>query len=38
VDCKVLQKEQYLDLLEHGGRIARSFMSALNHNLHRRGY
>ena len=38
VDCKVLQKEQYVDLLGHGRRIARSFMSALNHNLHRRGY
>lgn len=38
VDCKVLQKEQYVDLLGHGRRIARNFMTALNHNLHRRGY
>ena len=38
VDCKVLQKEQYVDLLGHGRRIARSFMTALNHNLHGRGY
>lgn len=36
VDCKVLQKEQYLDILGHGRRIVRSFMTALNHNLHRR--
>ncbi|MBN2245984.1 MAG: hypothetical protein JW755_09075 [Candidatus Aminicenantes bacterium] len=38
VDCKVLQKEQYVDLLGHGRRIARNFMGALNHNLHKRGY
>jgi len=38
VDCKVLQKEQYIDLFGHGRRIVRNFMSALNHNLHRRGY
>lgn len=38
VDCKVLQKEQFVDVLGHGRRIVRNFMAALNHNLHRRGY
>jgi hypothetical protein len=38
VDCKVLQKEQYIDVFGHGRRIVRNFMAALNQNLNRRGY
>ena len=34
VDCKVLQKEQFIDIFGHGKRIYRNFMVALNLNLH----
>jgi len=33
VDCKVLQKEQYIDIFGHGKRTIRKFMTALNMNL-----
>jgi len=33
VDCKVLQIEQFVDVLGHGRRITRNFMAALNVNL-----
>ena len=33
VDCKVLQKEQYIDLFGHGERTIRKFKTALNMNL-----
>jgi hypothetical protein len=33
VDCKVLQMEQYVDILGHGKRTIRNFMTALNVNL-----
>jgi len=33
VDCKVLQKEQYIDIFGHGQRTIRKFMEALNMNL-----
>ena len=38
VDCRVLQKEQFIDLFGHGKRIARNFMKSLNMNLNRRAY
>ena len=34
VDCKVLQKEQFIDLFGHGERTIRKFMTALNMNLY----
>jgi hypothetical protein len=33
VDCKVLQKEQFFDVLGMGKKIVREFMIALNQNL-----
>ncbi len=33
VDCKVLQKEQFVDALGMGKKIVRGFMIALNQNL-----
>lgn len=33
VDCKVLQKEQFVDALGMGKKIVREFMIALNQNL-----
>jgi hypothetical protein len=33
VDCKVLQKEQFIDVLGMGKKIIREFMIALNQNL-----
>ena len=33
IDCKVLQQEQFFDLLGHGNRTIRNLMSALNTNL-----
>lgn len=33
VDCKVLQKEQFIDIFGHGERTVRRFMAALNMNL-----
>ncbi len=33
IDCKVLQKEQYIDIFGHGKRTIRKFMTALNMNL-----
>jgi len=33
VDCKVLQKEQFIDVFGHGKRTIRNFMTALNINL-----
>ncbi len=33
VDCKVLQKEQFIDVLGMGKKIVREFMVALNQNL-----
>lgn len=33
VDCKVLQKEEYIDVFGHGKRTIRKFMTALNMNL-----
>lgn len=33
VDCKVLQKEQFIDALGMGKKIVRKFMIALNQNL-----
>lgn len=33
VDCKVLQKEQYIDIFGHGKKTIRKFMTALNMNL-----
>ncbi len=33
VDCKVLQKEQFVDVLGMGKKIVREFMIALNQNL-----
>lgn len=35
VDCKVLQKEQFVDVFGHGKRTIRRFMTALNLNLNR---
>ena len=35
VDCKVLTKEQYIDLGGIGKKTVRKFMIALNHNLNR---
>jgi len=35
VDCKVLQKEQYIDLGGTGKKTVRRFMIALNQNLNR---
>jgi hypothetical protein len=35
VDCKVLQKEQYVDLGGIGKKTVRNFMIALNQNLNR---
>jgi len=35
VDCKMLQKEQFVDLFGHGPRVIRDFMSALNTRLNR---
>jgi len=34
IDCKVLQKEQFFDILGHGQRTIKKFMTALNTNLH----
>ena len=34
VDCKVLQKEQFIDIFGHGERTVRKFMTALNMNLY----
>jgi len=36
VECKVLQKEQFVDILGHGRRTIRNFMTALNVNLNHR--
>ena len=36
VECKVLQKEQYVDILGHGRRTIRRFMTSLNYNLNHR--
>ena len=33
VDCKVLQKEQFIDIFGHGERTIRRFMIAMNRNL-----
>jgi hypothetical protein len=33
VDCKVLQKEQFIDLFGHGRKISQRFLVALNKNL-----
>jgi len=33
VDCKILQKEQFIDIFGHGERTIRNFMTALNMNL-----
>ena len=33
IDCKVLQKEQFFDILGHGQRTIQKFMTALNANL-----
>jgi hypothetical protein len=33
VDCKVLQQEQYIDILGHGKRTIRNLINALNANL-----
>ncbi len=33
VNCKVLQKEEFIDLFGHGKRTVRKFMVALNRNL-----
>ncbi|MBN1272358.1 MAG: hypothetical protein JXB26_08810 [Candidatus Aminicenantes bacterium] len=33
VDCKVLQKDQFIDLLQMGEKIVREFKGALNRNL-----
>lgn len=33
VDCKVLQREQFIDVFGHGKRTIRRFMIALNMNL-----
>jgi hypothetical protein len=33
VDCRVLQKEQFIDVLGMGKKIVREFMMALNQNL-----
>ncbi|MDH4219295.1 MAG: hypothetical protein OEY18_03205 [Candidatus Aminicenantes bacterium] len=33
VDCKVLQKEQFIDVMGMGKKIVREFMVALNQNL-----
>ncbi len=38
VDCKVLQKEQFVDVFGHGKRTIRNFMEALNMNLRRGNY
>lgn len=38
VDCKVLQKEQYIDIFGHGKRTIRKFMTALNLNLNHEDY
>lgn len=35
VECKMLQKEQFVDVFGHGRRVIRSFMSALNTLLNR---
>lgn len=35
VECKVLQKEQYIDIIGHGRKTIRKFMVALNLNLNR---
>lgn len=35
VDCKVLQKEQYVDIGKIGEKTVRNFMIALNQNLNR---
>ncbi len=33
VDCTVLQKEQFIDILGHGNRTIRKLLTALNMNL-----
>jgi hypothetical protein len=33
VECRLLQKEQFLDILGHGRRTTRRFLTALNSNL-----
>lgn len=35
VDCKVLQQEQFVDIMGHGDRIIRDLLIALNANLNR---
>lgn len=35
LNCKVLQKEQFVDIFGHGRRTIRKFMTALNRNLSR---
>jgi hypothetical protein len=35
VNCKVLQKEQFVDVFGHGQRTVRKFFAALNMNLNR---
>lgn len=35
VECRVLQKEQFIDIFGHGRRTVRNFMTALNLNLNR---
>ena len=37
VECRMLQKDQYIDLFGHGKRTIRRFFTALNMNLNR-GY
>ena len=33
VECRLLQKEQFIDILGHGKRTTRRFLTALNSNL-----
>ena len=35
INCKVLHKEEFIDLFGHGRRTVRKFMAALNRNLNR---
>ena len=35
IECKILQKEQYIDIIGHGRKTIRNFMVALNLNLNR---
>lgn len=35
VECRILQKEQYIDIFGHGRRTIRNFMTALNYSLNR---